>query len=68
MIQQLIKIFFFQQKVIGRGALVGPCKENFGFNLVDSDAIPLTGNLGLMMKNWLVKLFLGSILSNGSNL
>jgi hypothetical protein len=36
--------------------------------LIIGDAIPLTGDSGLMMKNWLVALFSGSIISDGSTL
>jgi hypothetical protein len=39
-------------------------KKAMGSNLVDGNAIPLTGDSGLMMRNWLILLFSGAIQSN----
>ena len=38
------------------------------FNVVSGDVISLTGDSGLMMKNWLVQLFSGDLQSTNTNL
>jgi hypothetical protein len=61
-------ILYSNTKLSAEGHLLALTKKTVPSNLVDGDDIPLTGNSSLMMKNWLVALFSGSIHSSGSNL
>jgi superfamily II DNA helicase RecQ len=61
-------IIYSNSKSAAEGHLLALSKKSMASNSVDGDAIPLTGDSGLMMKNWLVALFSGSIQSQASNL
>jgi superfamily II DNA helicase RecQ len=61
-------ILYTNTKHSAEGHLLDLVKKAMTARSVEGDAIPLTGDSGLMMKNWLVSLFSGSIQSNVSNL
>jgi hypothetical protein len=61
-------ILYSNTKSAAEGHLLALAKKTLATNTIQGDAIPLTGDSGLMMKNWLVALFSGSIQSQGSNL
>jgi hypothetical protein len=61
-------ILYTNTKSSAEGHLLTLVKKTMALNLVQGNAIPLTGDSGLMMKNWLVLLFLGAIQSPASNL
>jgi hypothetical protein len=61
-------ILSLNTKSSAEGHLLALVKKTLASNSIGGDTIPLTGNSGLMMKNWLVALFLGSILSDVSTL
>jgi superfamily II DNA helicase RecQ len=61
-------ILYSNSKFAAEGHLLALAKKSMVSNSIDGDAIPLTGDSGLMMKNWLVALFSGNIQSQSSNL
>jgi hypothetical protein len=61
-------ILYSNTKSSAEGHLLALAKKTLSLNSVNCDTIPLTGDSSLMMKNWLVALFSGSIHSTGSNL
>jgi superfamily II DNA helicase RecQ len=61
-------IVYTNTKFSAEGHLLTLAKKTMAANSVTGDAIPLTGDSGLMMKNWLVSLFSGAIQSTTSNL
>jgi hypothetical protein len=61
-------ILYSNTKSSAEGYLLALAKKMLALNLIVGDTIRLTGNSGLMMKNWLVALFSGSIVSNRSTL
>jgi hypothetical protein len=65
---KVILLYTTNTKHSAEGHLLALVKKAMTDRLVEGDAIPLTGDSGLMMKNWLVSLFSGAIQSNVSNL
>jgi superfamily II DNA helicase RecQ len=61
-------ILYSNTKSAAEGHLLALVKKTLVSNSIDGDAIALTGDSGLMMKNWLVALFSGSITSEASTL
>ena len=61
-------ILYTNTKSSAKGHLLMLVKKAITTHTVDGDAIPLTGDSGLMMKNCLVSLFSGAIESKVSNL
>jgi hypothetical protein len=61
-------IVYTNTKSSAEGHLLALAKKTMAVNSVTGDAIPLTGDSGLIMKNWLVSLFSGAIQSTTSNL
>jgi superfamily II DNA helicase RecQ len=61
-------IVYTNTKSSAEGHLLTLAKKTMATHSVTGDAIPLTGDSGLMMKNWLVSLFSGAVQSPFSNL
>jgi hypothetical protein len=61
-------IVYSNTKTSSEGHLLALAKKSMTSNSIAGAAIPLTGDSGLMMKNWLVALFSSSIQSDESNL
>jgi hypothetical protein len=61
-------ILYSNTKSAAEGHLLALVKKMLASNLIHGDAIALTGDSGLMMKNWLVALFSGTITSEASTL
>jgi superfamily II DNA helicase RecQ len=61
-------IVYTNTKSSAEGHLLAMAKKTMANNSVTGDAIPLTGDSGLMMKNWLVCLFSGAVRSAQTNL
>jgi hypothetical protein len=61
-------ILYSNTKSLAKGHLLDNVKKTLASNLINGNTIPLTGNSGLMMKNWLIALFSGSVLRNVSTL
>jgi hypothetical protein len=59
-------ILYSNTNSAAEGHLLALVKKTLAPNLIDGNAIPLTGDSGLMMKNWLVALFSGLIHSHVS--
>jgi hypothetical protein len=60
-------ILYTNTKSSAEGHLLVLVKKALASKLVNGDAIPLTGDSGLMMKNWLILVFSGAIQSSVSN-
>jgi superfamily II DNA helicase RecQ len=61
-------IVYTNTKSSAEGHLLALAKKTLANHSIAGDAIPLTGDSGLMMKNWLVSLFSGAIQSPVSTL
>jgi hypothetical protein len=61
-------IVYTNTKSSAEGHLLALSKKTLANHLIAGDTIPLTGDSGLMMKNWLVSLFSGAIQSQVSSL
>jgi hypothetical protein len=59
-----VVIVYTNTKSLAEGHLLALAKKILSSNTVSGDVIPLTGDSGLMMKNWLVSLFSGAIQSS----
>jgi hypothetical protein len=57
-------ILYSNSRASAEGHLLALMKKILVSNSINGDTIPLTGSSALMMKNWLIALFLRSILSN----
>jgi hypothetical protein len=56
-------ILYSNTKSVAEGHLLALVKKTLASNSIHGDVIALTGNSGLIIKNWLVALFSGSITS-----
>jgi hypothetical protein len=61
-------IVYTNMKSLAEGHLLALSKKTLANHSIPGDAISLTGDSGLMMKNWLVSLFSGAIQSPVSSL
>jgi hypothetical protein len=61
-------IVYTNTKSLAEGHLLALSKKTMANHSILGDVLPLTGNSGLMMKNWLVSLFSGDIQSPVSSL
>jgi superfamily II DNA helicase RecQ len=61
-------IVYTNTKSLAEGHLLTLAKKTLALNSVTGDALPLTGNIALMMNNWLVSPLLGAIHSTDSDL
>jgi superfamily II DNA helicase RecQ len=61
-------IIYTNTKSSAEGHLLTMAKRTMVANSLSGDCISLTGDSGLMMKNWLVGLFSGAVQSTSSNL